>query len=405
MKKRISLFLALLLFAPHFASAAFIGTQANNAQTTTFSTDAMYLSSSTPTFSGTLTAGACRQFASTTGSYANKIVVYAGTSTSPTTYLAESNATTTNWSGERNTPLDFAGLNQIRLTAGTIYWFGAFAQDPGATNVTLSRANTTNTVRSMNTSYPINPSTFVQTATSSGPIDCYLLYTPDSIIDIRQSSSTYAATTTTPHPVLRGSLLVGSISTTNSGTAETCSDSMGNTYTTAARITNSNGTAMTNCYAIATSSGIVSLFIGGTSGDKGGAIMEITGYDPTNIVNATATRSITTTTNNPTTTITTTRTTLIMAGFAEEQTGGTVTAGAGYTLIGQNSTHHDSQEYMITAATTSRLVNLSTAQSVSRWVINVLAINQANFPQTTPKLQVQGGVLNVQGGTLNITTQ
>lgn len=180
--------LPLVLIAAVFAANVSIAATATFGVTTdsgsqqAFSGDRMYLSTASPSSSGTVVSATCRSSISVAGSYPAKIVVYADNGGTPDggALLAETDQMTISNTTEQENTAVFSGANLIAVTSGTPYWFGLFFDDPGVPNAQISRLNNVGVVHFLSTVYPTAPSPFTSGGTANGPHDCYITYEEDA---------------------------------------------------------------------------------------------------------------------------------------------------------------------------------------------------------------------------------
>lgn len=153
-------------------------TDGTNVQT--FSGDRIYLSTATPSSSGTVTSGNGRVRLTSAGSTKIKMVIFSDSAGSPNTYLAQSDEVTVNWTTVTDTNFPFSGANQISITSGTAYWIGFWADDPGTPSYEYKRDNNANVNHFASDVYstagtPTSP--FVSGGTANGPLNAYITYT------------------------------------------------------------------------------------------------------------------------------------------------------------------------------------------------------------------------------------
>lgn len=142
------------------------------------SVDKMFVSSASPSTSGTVTSGTVRDWLSSAGNGPSKCVIYADSSGSPGALLATSDEVTITNTAEAAQTYNFSGANQISITGGTTYWIGVAWQDPGTPSFTVSRDSTASQRKEQTFTYPTLPDPFgTPSATNSGPIDVFITYT------------------------------------------------------------------------------------------------------------------------------------------------------------------------------------------------------------------------------------
>lgn len=154
-------------------------TDGTNVQT--FSGDRIYLSTATPSSSGTVTSGQGRIRLTSAGSTLTKMVIFADNAGSPGNFLAQSDEVTVNWTTVTDTNFPFSGGNQISVTSGTPYWIGFWSDDPGTPSYEYKRDNSANVNHFASDAYvagagtPTSP--FSSGGTANGPLNAYINYT------------------------------------------------------------------------------------------------------------------------------------------------------------------------------------------------------------------------------------
>lgn len=162
---------------------ATFGKNADGTNVQTFSGDRIYLSTATPSTSGTVTAGGGRIRLTSSGSTLTKMVIFADSGGSPGNFLAQSDELTINWTTVTDTVWTFSGVNQISITAGTPYWIGFWSDDPGTPSYEYKRDNNANVNHFAADTYstagtPTSP--FSSGGTANGPLNAYITYTEAS---------------------------------------------------------------------------------------------------------------------------------------------------------------------------------------------------------------------------------
>lgn len=153
-------------------------TDGTNVQT--FSGDRIYLSTATPSTSGTATSSWARTRLTDSGSTLMKFVVFEDNAGEPGDYLAQSDEITVNWTTVTLTEFPFSGANQFAVSSGTPYWIGLWADDPGVSSYEHKRDNNSSVNRFAGNTYssggtPTSP--FVSGGSSNGPLNAYVEYT------------------------------------------------------------------------------------------------------------------------------------------------------------------------------------------------------------------------------------
>jgi len=145
----------------------------------TFSGDRIYVSQGTPASSGTVTSGSGRVRITAKGETQARIVIYADTAGEPSTFLAQSDEVTVNWTTSTLTDFAFSGANQISVVGGTPYWIGFWFNDPGTPSFEMRRYNTADLTRYKASAYPATTPTSPLSAdgSSAGAINCLITYT------------------------------------------------------------------------------------------------------------------------------------------------------------------------------------------------------------------------------------
>lgn len=157
---------------------ATFGQTTDNGNTQTFSADRIYVSTATPSSSGTVTAGKGRIWLSGVAFGFCRIVIYSHIpGLGPTNLLATSDEVSFTHTTEQEVTFPFSGANQISVVGGTQYWFGYMFDDPGTPSMVMSRANNAGVVHFDAVVYPNAPATFTSDGTAPGPHDCYIEYT------------------------------------------------------------------------------------------------------------------------------------------------------------------------------------------------------------------------------------
>lgn len=162
---------------------ATFGKNADGTNVQTFSGDRIYLSTATPSTSGTVTGGGGRIRLTGAGSIGSKMVIYSDSGGVPNTILAVSDELTVNWTTSTDSVWTFSGANQISITAGTPYWIGFWSDDPGTPSYEYKRDNNANVNHFAGEAYPGSgtpTSPFTSGGTSNGPLNCYITYTESS---------------------------------------------------------------------------------------------------------------------------------------------------------------------------------------------------------------------------------
>lgn len=155
-------------------------TDGTNVQT--FSGDRIYLSTATPSSSGTVTAGGGRVRLTSAGSTGVRMVIFADNGGTPNggAFLAASDQVIVNWTVVTDTVWTFSGGSQISITSGTPYWIGYWADDPGTPSYEYKRDNNANVNHFAADTYsssgdPTSP--FASGGTANGPLNAYITYT------------------------------------------------------------------------------------------------------------------------------------------------------------------------------------------------------------------------------------
>lgn len=166
--------------SPFSAYAATFGKTDDGTNVQTFSGDRIYLSFFTPASSGTITSCSGRVRLTSAGSTLSKIVIYATSAGEATTYLAQSDEVTVNWTTSADTAYEVSGANEISIVGGTTYALGFWSDDPGVPSYEYKRDNTASVNRFMAVTYssagtPTSP--FVSDGSSNGPLNVYCTYT------------------------------------------------------------------------------------------------------------------------------------------------------------------------------------------------------------------------------------
>jgi hypothetical protein len=157
---------------------ATFGKTTNGAGSSGSSVDRTYVSSASPASSGTVSSITVRLWLASAGTGTWKGVIYSDSAGSPNTLLATSDEATFTSTSETDQTANFSGANLISITSGATYWIGAQQKDPGAMNINRSQDSTAGQTRSEADTYadgPMDP--WSGTATSSGPLDCFVTYT------------------------------------------------------------------------------------------------------------------------------------------------------------------------------------------------------------------------------------
>ncbi len=169
---------ALLMASTVFAAT--IGKTDDGTNVQTFSGDRIYLSTFTPSSSGTITACSGRVRVTSASTSEVRVVIYSDVAGVPTTYLAESDEVVVNWTTSADTAFEMTGANEIAIVSGTPYWIGFWADDPGTPSYEYKRDNNAGVNHFMADAYPGagTPTTpFVSGGTSNGPLNVYCTYT------------------------------------------------------------------------------------------------------------------------------------------------------------------------------------------------------------------------------------
>ena len=160
---------------------ATFGKSTDGTNVQTFSGDRIYLSTGTPSTSGTVTAGNGRVRLTSAGTTQIKMVIFADNGGTPNggAFLAQSDAVTVNWTTVTDTSFPFSGANQISITASTPYWIGFWADDPGTPSYEYKRDNNANvnhfSAEVYTTGTPTSP--FTSGGTAGGPLNAVITYT------------------------------------------------------------------------------------------------------------------------------------------------------------------------------------------------------------------------------------
>jgi hypothetical protein len=154
-------------------------TDGTNVQT--FSGDRIYLSSASPSSSGTITS--CWGRVRVTGASTSEIrfVIFADNGSTPNggAILAVSEEVIVNWTTSTLTEFDMTGVNEIAVSTSTQYWLGFWADDPGTPSYEYKRDNTAGQVHFAGDAYPGSgtPTTpFTSGGTANGPLNAYCEY-------------------------------------------------------------------------------------------------------------------------------------------------------------------------------------------------------------------------------------
>lgn len=158
-------------------------TDGTNVQT--FSGDRIYLSTATPTTSGTITSGWGRVRVTAASTSEIRVVIFADNGGTPNggAFLAMSDEVAVDWTTSTLTEFPFSGANLISVTASTAYWIGFWADDPGTPSYEYKRDNTAGVVHYAAEAYPgggTPASPFTSGGTANGPHNCYIEYTEAS---------------------------------------------------------------------------------------------------------------------------------------------------------------------------------------------------------------------------------
>lgn len=161
---------------------ATFGKTTDGASTQTFSGDRIYLSTATPSTSGTVTSGWGRVRVTGASTSEIRCVIFADNGGTPNggAFLAQSDEVIVNWTTSTLTEFPFSGANQISITSGTPYWIGFWADDPGTPSYEYKRDNSANVVHFAAEAYPgsgMPTSPFTSGGTANGPHNCYIEYT------------------------------------------------------------------------------------------------------------------------------------------------------------------------------------------------------------------------------------
>lgn len=164
---------------------ATFGKTTDGANVQTFSGDRIYLSTATPSTSGTITSGWGRVRVTGASTSEIRVVIFADNGGTPDggTFLAMSDEVAVDWTTSTLTEFPFSGANLISVTASTAYWIGFWADDPGTTSYEYKRDNTAGVVHFAAEAYPGggSPTTpFSSGGTANGPHNCYIEYTEAS---------------------------------------------------------------------------------------------------------------------------------------------------------------------------------------------------------------------------------
>lgn len=160
------------------AAIVSFGNTGNNGSVQTNSVDRKYVYQATTTSSGTVVSGAARIWNGGTVNSNTNLVIYSTTAGAPDALLAVSDTLVVNTgTSEAERSYTFSGANQITVSSGTPYWIGVHWSDPGTGNMSLSRANNTNYVRSDPDTYSDGPANPCACNTlSNGGLDVYINY-------------------------------------------------------------------------------------------------------------------------------------------------------------------------------------------------------------------------------------
>lgn len=138
----------------------------------------VWVSTATPSETGTVTTGHARIWLSASGSASTKFVIYADSSGSPGALLAESDVLSVTATTEGERSFTFSGANTIQVVSGTPYWIGVAWEDPGTPSLTVSRDGTAGGRYEQSFTWPTLPNPYgTPTANNTGPIDAYVTFT------------------------------------------------------------------------------------------------------------------------------------------------------------------------------------------------------------------------------------
>lgn len=172
--------ISTLLYVQYsFGAILTFGITADNGGIQTNSADRKYVYSATPASAGTVVSGVARIWNGGTVTSNSRLIIYADNAGEPGALLAVSDelALTTAMNTEAARAYTFSGTNQIAITGGTPYWIGVHFSDPGTGNITISRANNANLVRSEVDTYSDGTSNpCACTVLSNGGLDIYIEY-------------------------------------------------------------------------------------------------------------------------------------------------------------------------------------------------------------------------------------
>lgn len=152
----------------------------NGTNVQTFSGDRIYLSTATPSTSGTVTSGNGRVRVTASSTTKIKMVIFADSTDAPGDFLAQSDEVTVDWTTSADTNFPFSGGNQISITGSTPYWIGFWADDPGTPSYEYKRDNNVGVNHFVAEAYPGSgspTSPFSSDGTSNGPLNAYITYT------------------------------------------------------------------------------------------------------------------------------------------------------------------------------------------------------------------------------------
>lgn len=165
---------------------ATFGKLTDGASSSAWSADLKVVSAATPSSNGTVESITCRMWLSSAGTCNVRGVIYSddgGALTASSTLLAVTDDGSFTNTTEQEVTLTFTGANRIAVTAGQQYWIGIHFEDPGAVDFNFSRDATADgrkvngdDVWSGGSATPWG----ADITSLSGPIDCYVTYTPSS---------------------------------------------------------------------------------------------------------------------------------------------------------------------------------------------------------------------------------
>lgn len=161
---------------------ATFGKDGDGTNVQTFSGDRIYLSTATPSSSGTVTNGSGRVRVTSASTSEVRIVIFADNGGTPDggAFLAMSDEVIVDWTTSTDTEFPFSGGNQISIVSGTPYWIGFWADDPGTPSYEYKRDNNANVNHFATEAYPGGgtPTTpFTSGGTANGPLNCAIDYT------------------------------------------------------------------------------------------------------------------------------------------------------------------------------------------------------------------------------------